>query len=294
MIFAELNAYAKINLFLDILSKNKNGYHELITLFTSVSLSDKLKFEPISDGIIVESDSDQLGNPTENIVYKVISHIIEKYQLPNGIRVKIEKSIPIGGGLGGGSSDAAATLLFLNKTFKLGLSDEELMNIGVKFGADVPFFIKGGCAVAGGIGDQLSFFENKSSFSIILVNPGFAVSTKYAYGLVDQAFNDSFDYERTHDIAKIKNGLESGNLDLIADNLYNIFEEPVFKEYPQLREIKNDLINLGCRAALMSGSGSTLFGIIDNKDTDKNIYILAKLQNKYPFCRLVSNESLSF
>lgn len=280
------NAFAKVNLFLDVASRREDGYHDVTTVLSSISLADDLCFEAIqADTVIVESDCAELGCGPKNLVYAVARFLKDNYGINSGVKVTLTKRVPIGGGLGGGSSDAAATFLACNELFSLGFSDEELLKLSAQFGADVPFFIKGGCAYAKGIGDNLSFFKNNCSFSLIVVNPGYAISTQKAYALLDKTFGGRFCPEESSRLDELIAGLKEGCYIEVARNLFNVFEKPIFEQYPDLRQLKESLIELGCDNALLSGSGSTVFGIIDCSKEEEKATIVEYLRKGYPFCQ---------
>lgn len=262
----KLKANAKINLFLDILNKRKDGYHNLKTIFQEISLSDdifiyspRLQSEVdevnVKTGIPMKRDSvsifcDDPGIPTgkTNLVYKA-ADLMKKYSgIKKGVFIKIKKNIPVGAGLGGGSSDAASVLRGLNKLWNLKLTNNKLAEIGKQIGADVPFFLYGGRCLGEGIGDQLTPIKIRKTQWYVLVKPPFEISTKFAYSLLTKA----------NKVGKIK-------------KLGNRFEDIIIPHYPEIKKIKDLLTESGAEFSLMSGSGSCVFGLARNRRLGEKI-----------------------
>lgn len=258
-----VKAPAKINLFLEILNKRPDGYHNIESVMHTVSLFDILEFSPVmEDKIELICDNVELSSDVKkNIVYKAAEKIKQQYNIKQGIKIKLTKNIPMGAGLGGGSSDAAATILALNKIWNINDDIKNLELLGAKLGADVPFFMTGGVAKISGIGDIVEKINAKLNLDFILVKPNFGVSTPYAYSRV------KFPLTNFHKISKIINNLEKGMFDFESakDLFFNRFEDFIFDEYQEIKQIKEVLEDLGC-ASLMSGSGATVFGLVHDKE----------------------------
>jgi len=241
---------AKINLSLEVLGKLPNGYTRIETLFASIDLKDRLRFTLTkSQGIKLWSNLSQL-NTKDNLIYKVAHYLQSRFAPDKGIEVELNKDIPIAAGLGGGSSNAAITILILNKLWSLHLSEEELHDIAAGFGSDVNFFLLGGTALGEDRGQQITPVDDILLDNLLLVNPHVAISSFEAYRLVDhEASEPSFSY-----------------LDAIRKGVYfNRLQQGIAKKYPVIGDILDKMREHGATAALMSGSGSTCFGVFDNQ-----------------------------
>jgi len=258
-----VQAPAKINLFLEIINKRPDGYHNIESVMHTVSLFDILEFTEIQENKIeLVCDNMQLSSDVKkNLVYKAAEKFKQQYNINKGIQIKLTKNIPMGAGLGGGSSDAAATILALNKIWNVNDDIKNLEALGAKLGADVPFFMTGGVAKISGIGDVVEKINTKLNLDFVLVKPNFGVSTPYAYSRV------KFPLTNIHKISKIINNLEKGMFDFESakDLFFNRFEDFIFDEYQEIKQIKKVLEDLGC-ASLMSGSGATVFGLVHDKE----------------------------
>ena len=268
-----IKAPAKINLFLDVIDKEKQGFHRIITLFQAVTLFDRIIIKK-SDNDRITVNNDQLkGKP--NIVEDVINCYRKRYKITQKFNIKIKKNIPVGAGLAGGSTDAAAVLWGINRLLGLNLSFNELRSISVSIGKDIPFFFSGGIQIGRRYGDILSRLSIKFKYYILIVYPGFEISTKESYKMLKKK-----DFNRGKESLKEDYfSIKEENLDRLTGNLYNIFEKKAFKKYPILKNIKNDLIKNGAENALMSGTGSAVFGIFKKKKNIKKVN--KKLKNKY-------------
>ena len=255
-------SYGKINLALDILYKRDDGYHEIKSIMQRISLKDKLIFKEIDQGIIIECNNAQVPVDSTNLVYKVWEKLGEITGVSKGVKVIIEKNIPVAAGLAGGSSNGAATLLALNKLWKLNLTQEDLMKIGKDLGADIPFCIMGGTALAQGIGEKLTKLKPLANKHILLCNPGIAISAGYAYSKC-KSLNRGIDMEA------IISSIEDDDLAGLAEKMANIMEEPIIEEYPIIGQIKNIMLENGALGSLMSGSGSTVFGLYHDQEKMK-------------------------
>lgn len=254
-----IESYGKVNLALDILYKRDDGYHEISSIMQRINLKDKLIFKDRKEGIIIESNDQRVPRDFTNLVHKAWKTLREITGINRGIHIYIEKNIPIAAGLAGGSSNGAATLQALNTLWDLRLSDRELMDIGVGLGADIPFCIMGGTALAQGIGERLKGISPFSNRHILLCNPDIEISTKYAYSKVDPN-------GKRLNIEKIIKCIESGDTRCVAENMGNKMEIPIIEEYPIIQDIKDTMIKNGALGAIMSGSGPTVFGIFQCED----------------------------
>ncbi len=267
-----INAYAKINIGLTILNKREDGYHNIETTLSTISLSDKILLERTEKGI--ELISPGLKVPVEdNLCYKAAQLFLKTYDIDEGIKITLQKNIPVGGGLGGGSADAAGVLKGMCGVFNLNILDEELMKLSRDLGCDVPFFIKGGAAIARGVGDELKFFK-LPKMNLIIYYPGYPVSTKWAYEEYDKSVLTSgidVDNILLEKKKKVRTGL----------NLINDFEKIVFKAHPDLLDIKTNLLSSGAYMVSLSGSGSCLYAVVDEKIKKKVIKYLSGIGAMY-------------
>ena len=257
-----MRAYAKINLGLDVIGKLENGYHEVRMIMQSVNLYDKINVTRNKSGKInVKTNLPFLPTGPDNLVYKAAATLIEEFGIKDGVDIDLYKFIPVAAGMAGGSTDAAAVLKAVNKMFKLGLSDKELMERGAKLGADIPYCIMGGTALAEGIGEVLTPLPPCSKFYLVIAKPGISVSTKFVY--TSLKLDDTIIHPDTDGIiTAITNKDVAG----IADRLCNVLESVTVKEYPIIQEIKSEMIKYGALNSLMSGSGPTVFGIFTDED----------------------------
>ncbi|MDI6776630.1 MAG: 4-(cytidine 5'-diphospho)-2-C-methyl-D-erythritol kinase [Syntrophales bacterium] len=242
---------AKVNLYLCVFRKRKDGYHDIATLMQRISLYDEMTFSPIERGIVVKCP-DSLPENEDNIVYRAAMALFSYASCASGIEITIKKRIPIAAGLGGGSSNAATTLMTMNEIFGFHYSRDDLMKIGAKLGADVPFFIFGKTAWAFGIGDRLQAADNIPPLWFVLINPRFAISTEMVYENLNlRLTKGSINY--TIPQLQTVNDLVKG--------LRNDLEDVTLNIYPLLRHLKDILLTHGALGTLMSGSGPTVFGI---------------------------------
>lgn len=253
--------YAKINLVLEVVGKRDDGFHDLEMVMTSVNLYDELYFESLDkDRIIIDCEQFNHIPKEENLIYKTIVLIKEKYHISQGVSVKVIKRIPEGAGLGGGSADAAATLRALNKLWALDLTLEELAELGLVLGSDVPFCIYNKTAVVKGRGEKLYFIDDVPFGYIVMIHPNFKVSTKDIFARYNDSLKSKGNVDRLH------GAVVDGDLVNISKFLYNDLEKTVDNLYKknnvgQINFIKNELIKYGVFNAVMSGSGSTVYGI---------------------------------
>lgn len=259
-------AYAKINLFLDVLGKRLDHYHDLEMVMAPLELHDVISFEIISEDRIILSESITIcDDPKDNLVYKVASHLKNEYAITQGVKIHIEKNIPIAAGLAGGSADAAATLRGLNKLFKLKLSLEELAKIGEIFGADIPYCIYNKLCIARGKGEELFFLNKRLNFPVLIITPPILVSTKKVF----QSINEE-DIKPVK-ITNMTNAIYNKNRLLIIKELYNALMPFTFKLFPEVMALSDMIRALNPEGFLMSGSGPSFFIFTENKTSLQEI-----------------------
>ncbi|MEK6891671.1 MAG: 4-(cytidine 5'-diphospho)-2-C-methyl-D-erythritol kinase [Nanoarchaeota archaeon] len=273
-----VNSYAKVNLYLKIGKKLGSGYHNLQSVMQRIELGDNMTFETINeDRITVESTNMEISNE-ENLAYKAALLLKKKYKVKHGVRIHIEKNVPLEAGLGGGSSNAATTLLNLNKLWGLKLKEKSLIELASQIGSDVPFFIGENAALVEGIGDKIKWIKKSFSINIVLINPGFRVSTKWAYSAFDK---QKPKIKTGANINNLVKAIEKKDIKEIANNLHNDFEPIVTKKYKVIEEIKTNLIRNDALNACVSGSGPTVFGIFNSIYEAREAFF--KIQYDYPF-----------
>jgi len=259
-----LKAPAKINWTLYVLDKRKDGYHNILSLMQCIELYDTLTFEG-SDSVEVITD---IQVPVEqNLVYKSAQLLNDRFGIKRGVRIRLDKEIPSGAGLGGGSSDAAYTLIGLNKVWDLGLGKDELKLLGSEIGSDVPFFFDCPIALVEGRGDIVKPLEIDNQYALLLLKPLVSISTAWAYEQLTKATAELTKTEdKFNNIQLIYNALRSGDVSLIKSKANNDFEDLAMKKYPVIKELKEKLLDAGALMAIMSGSGSTVFGLFEDRD----------------------------
>ncbi len=257
----EINAYAKINLMLDIIGRRNNGYHDLFMVMQSISLHDTLIVENNDlNKIVITCNDASIPLNEKNIVHKVATEFFKFTKIKNGVNINIKKQIPHAAGMAGGSADGAAVIIALNKIFNTNLSINELCEIGGKVGADIPFCIQGGTMLVQGIGDVLNKMNDMPDCFILVVKPPVDVNTAEAYKQYDL-----FSKRYTPKKFEMMQAVQKGNLKDICSNMSNTFEQ--FIEVPQRVEIKKIMRENGAIGSCMSGSGPTVFGIFEDKKT---------------------------
>ena len=261
-----LKSYGKINLGLDVLRRREDGYHEVRMIMQTVGLYDLLTMKKIKDDKIqMTCNLTFLPTDERNLVYKAVKLMKDKYHIKDGVEINLNKRIPVAAGMAGGSSNCAAALKGMNQLFDLGLSIDELCEIGVTLGADVPYCIWGGTALSEGIGEKLSRVDAMPECYILIAKPGISVSTAFVY----QNLNLS-GLAKHPDIDGMLECLRKKDLKGICDRLENVLETVTIKEYPIIEEVKKHLMDQGAMGALMSGSGPTIFAIFQDKKTADN------------------------
>ena len=249
-------APAKVNLALDILGKNADGYHRVDMVMARVSLCDEVCVEKIDEGIFVTCDREEIPSGSDNIAYKAAQVFFEKFGVKGGARIHIKKRIPQAAGLAGGSADAAAVLKLLNRLYEMRLTDDYLEKAAVMIGADVPYCLYTSLARAEGIGERLTFFESPLLLPMVIVKPPVSVATKWAYEEVDR--KKIWEHVAVDDVVA---ALQNGEEELLFGAMKNVFEKVVAKHYKDVPAAKEALKVQGALRAMMSGSGPSVFGI---------------------------------
>ncbi len=258
-----LKARAKINLGLDVLGRRENGYHDVKMVMQTVGIYDRLIITKIpEDEIRININLKFLPVNENNLIYKAYKLMKDEYGFSGGIDVDLNKFIPIAAGMAGGSTDAASTMFAINRLFGLGLSNEELMEQGVKIGADVPYCIMRGTALAEGIGEKLTRLSPMPHCFIVVAKPPINVSTKMVYESLDAGA-----IAKHPDIDAIIEAINEGDVKKVAERMGNVLEDVTVPMYPVIAKIKNDMISQGAYNAMMSGSGPTVFGIFPDEQT---------------------------
>ena len=261
--FMRLRAMAKINLGLDVLRKREDGYHEVRMIMQTIQMYDLLdirkKEEP---GISLSTNLPYVPSDERNLVYKAAKLLMDEFDIKEGLSMKLTKFIPVAAGMAGGSSDAAAAFVGVNRLFRLGLSEEELMKRAVQVGADVPYCVMRGTALAEGIGEKLTRLPGLPKCYVLVGKPGINVSTKLAYE------NLHLDQIQSHpDIDGMISDIENQDLHSLTAKMQNVFEPGIISQYPVIQEIKDLMEANGALKAMMSGSGPTVFGIYPDRET---------------------------
>lgn len=260
-------AYAKINLGLDVLGVLPNGYHEVKMIMQTVGIYDELTFERANAGITITTDSGELPTNEDNLIYKACRLLMDRYDIHEGVKVHLQKQIPIAAGMAGGSADAAAALKGINELFGLGCEEEALKQIGVQIGADVPYCVMGGTALAEGIGEKLTPLTPPPDCYLLVAKPDINVSTKYVYEQLDAL--DSYEHP---DIDGMVAALAAGDLGAMVKRMGNVLQEVTVPAYPIIETWKRRMLELGAVGSMMSGSGPTVFGIFTEEDKARNAY----------------------
>ncbi len=263
----KINAYAKINIGLDVLGKREDGYHEVRMIMQTVGIHDELTVERFEgSGIRLTTNRSDIPVDDDNLICRAAKLFMGTLGISSGISVDLKKQIPVAAGLAGGSTDAAATLTALNDIFRTHLSQEELRSIGVKIGADVPYCIMGGTALSEGIGEILTPVDRCPDMRILLAKPPAGVSTAYVYK------NLKLD-EVTHpDIDALISAIRGSDIRQIASNMGNVLESVTVKTDPVISDIKKIMMRNGALGALMSGSGPTVFGVFESDEDIQRAY----------------------
>ncbi len=275
-----IKAPAKINLFLDVLGKRTDGYHEIKSLVMPVSLFDRITLE--ATPALVETVAARsilfsgipwpfsMGARTNNLTTRAAMLLKKTTGYRGGVRIRLEKHIPIGGGMGGGSSDAAAVLTGLNKLWDTGLAKNELMALGAQLGCDIPALVHGGTIEITGRGELIRTVRRAVSPArwLLLVNPGICISTCDIYSRYKPGLTSKSTRAKFHSILR---GLEKGSLDCISAGLFNALQNTVYRKYPLLNIIHNELEKATPKGVLLSGSGATVFALVENRSQGRRL-----------------------
>ena len=263
-----LKALAKINLGLDVVRRREDGYHEVRMIMQTIQLYDRLDIKRTQEpGIQIQTNLSFLPVNENNLIYKAAKLLMDEFSITDGVSVKLDKRIPVAAGMAGGSTDAAAMLIGVNRLFSLGLTKRQLMERGVQIGADVPYCIMRGTALAEGIGEALSPLPPMVKCPVLIAKPSISVSTKFVYQ------NLKLDDTTIHpDIDRLIDDIKAKNLHDIAAHMGNVLETVTIPNYPVIDEIKKHMLSNGAVGAMMSGSGPTVFGLFDDEDTAKKAY----------------------
>ncbi len=258
-----IRAYGKINLGLDVIGKRPDGYHDVRMVMQTVQLYDQVVLSVREQpGVTMECNLPFLPVDGHNLVYRAVERMRQEYRIHAGVHIRLRKCIPVSAGMAGGSSDCAAALYGMNRLFELGQPVEKLMELGVTLGADVPYCLMRGTALAEGIGEILTPLAPMPDCFLLIAKPPVSVSTRWVYENLD------LEAGTIHpDIDGMVDALEQGSLEGVARRLGNVLEDVTIPEYPVIRRIKERMLELGAENALMSGSGPTVFGIFAEAET---------------------------
>ncbi|MBV7272371.1 4-(cytidine 5'-diphospho)-2-C-methyl-D-erythritol kinase [Clostridiaceae bacterium UIB06] len=273
-----IKAYAKINISLDVIGKREDGYHLLKMIMQTIDLYDHINIKRLDAGINISCNKPYIPIDDRNLVYRAADIFINTYNIKGGVDIYLKKNIPVAAGLAGGSTDAAAVLKAMRSLYEIDIEDRELMNLGLKIGADVPYCIVGGTALCEGIGEKVTKLTNFKNQILIVVKPSFGVSTKEVYKSLDiSKINKHPDTDTL-----IKN-IEEHNLFRVSKNMKNVLENVTLRKHTVLKNIKNELISMGAMGALMSGSGPTIFAFFEDMLKAQSCYDRIKKKYKEVF-----------
>ena len=276
----KLKSRAKVNLSIDVLGKRQDGYHLVEMIMQTIDLYDLIEInEKDNDQITIKSTSDEIPLDCNNLVYKAANLIKKTFNINKGVEIHIKKNIPVAAGMAGGSSNAAAVLVGLNKLWNLNLSNQQLEKIGLKLGADVPFCINGGAVLASGIGEELTPIKGLTKDVCILVcKPDLFVSTKEVYECID-----SKDIDKRPNNKFLIECLKNEETRQLAENMFNVLEGVTMDKHPVIQQIKDIMTNNRALGAMMSGSGPTVFGLYENREDAVKCKAILEKQFKQTF-----------
>lgn len=258
---------AKINLSLDVTGKRQDGYHLLRMIMQTISLFDEVRIEKRKDGIRVNCNNQSIPQNSSNTAYKAALLMFEQYKLQGGVEIYIEKNIPVAAGLAGGSADAAGVIKGINKLYNLNLKMEEMAEIGLRVGADVPYCLTGGTALAEGIGERLTPLKALKETWCLIAKPDISVSTAEVYGKLK--VDEIFKHPNTEELIYY---IQEGDVESLSHNMVNVLELVTIKEHPVIFEIKNIMVEYHAYGSLMSGSGPTVFGLFGDRESAEACY----------------------
>lgn len=270
----KIRAYAKVNISLDVVGKREDGYHLLRMIMQNIDLYDEIIVEKQSRDITIECNKNYVPTDSRNLAYKAAVAFKERYNISEGLKIKIFKNIPVSAGLAGGSTDAAAVLKLMNKIFEVNAPKEELMELGLKLGADIPYCIQGGTALCEGVGEIITPLKSFKDKIIVLVKPSFGVSTKEVY--------KNFDMEKVKkhpETEVLIKAMAEDDLRYVAYNMRNLLENVTLKKHKVLISLKEEMNKYGAINSMMSGSGPTVFAFFD--DMLKAQKCFEKMKEKY-------------
>lgn len=270
----KIRAYAKVNISLDVIGKREDGYHLLRMIMQNIDLYDEIIVEKQSRDITIECNKNYVPTDSRNLAYKAAVAFKERYNISEGLKIKIFKNIPVSAGLAGGSTDAAAVLKLMNKIFEVNAPKEELMELGLKLGADIPYCIQGGTALCEGVGEIITPLKSFKDKIIVLVKPSFGVSTKEVY--------KNFDMEKVKkhpETEALIKAMAEDDLRYVAYNMRNLLENVTLKKHKVLISLKEEMNKYGAINSMMSGSGPTVFAFFD--DMLKAQKCFEKMKEKY-------------
>lgn len=262
-----IKAPAKINLSLDVLYKRDDGFHELEMIMTTIDLADRIELELLDENrIVVQSQTRFVPDDERNLAYKAASLVKDRFSINKGVAIKIDKNIPVAAGLGGGSSDAAAVLRGLNKLWNLQLSIDELAQLGPEIGSDVSFCVYGGTALAKGKGEVITPLPAPPKCWVVLAKPSIGVSTGEIYKKLEL---ENLEHPDTQAMLE---AINTSNYEKMCRNLSNVLESVTLNLHPEVKQIKRDMKRFGADAVLMSGSGPTVFALVQHDSRMQRIY----------------------
>lgn len=255
----KIKAHAKINISLDVVGKKENGYHLLRMIMQAVDIYDEIIVSKAKKGINLNCNKPYVPNDERNLAYKAAKLFMDEFNINSGINITIKKNIPVCAGLAGGSTDGAAVLKIMNKLFNVNATDEKLMELGLKLGADVPYCIKGGTALCEGVGEEVTELKSFKDKILVLVKPSFGVSTKAVYEEFD--IKKAIFHPQTEELIK---AMERDDLRFVARNMKNLLENVTLRKHKEIIGIKESMIRMGAVGSMMSGSGPTVFAFFDD------------------------------
>lgn len=268
-----LKARAKINLTLDVLNKRDDGYHNIEMIMQTINLYDLILIKKIKRcEIKLVTNLKWLSCDNKNLAYRAVEIMKKNFDIKDGIFIELKKHIPVAAGLAGGSTDAAAVLVGMRILFGINVSTKELMSMGKELGADVPYCIMRGTALAEGIGDKLTRLPPCPKCYVVLAKPPISVSTPHIYNSIDTNIID-----KRPNTKLVINAIKNNDLNTIAKNMYNVMETVTAKEYNVIYELKDFLLEKGALGAIMSGSGPTVFGLFNSNEKARQAYYRLKL-----------------
>lgn len=277
----EIKATAKINLGLDVIRKREDGYHDVRMIMQMTGMYDRIVLYPKRgrSGIELRTNLPYIPTNENNLAFKAAKLLMDEFDVTDGLEINLQKFIPVAAGLAGGSTDAAAVLKAVNKIFRLGLDDQQLMKRGARLGADIPYCLLGGTALAEGIGEKLTPLPDMPDCRILLAKPPISVSTRDVYGALR-----ADEIEKHPDIDGMIDAIREGDLRGVTDRLANVLEDVTAPTRPIIGKMEQEMKDAGALSAIMSGSGPTVFGIFDeNADAEK---CRDELRRKYPSARV--------